>query len=54
MPATIAVRFQDGQVIEHGVQDYPGLASHPVTWKECVETFNRLVAGRAGDVCAEK
>jgi hypothetical protein len=50
MPATITLRFQDGQVIKHGVQGYPGLASHPVTWKKSVETSNRLVAGRADDI----
>src|SRR5246500_2794737 len=31
MPAKIIVRLQDGRVIEHEVQDYPGLASHPFT-----------------------
>jgi len=46
MPAKITVRLQDGTVIEHQVQDYPGLASHPFTWEECVEKFDRLVAGR--------
>jgi 2-methylcitrate dehydratase len=33
-------------VIEHEVQDYPGLASRPFTWEESVEKFDRLVAGR--------
>ena len=46
MPAKITVRLQDGKVIEHEVQDYPGLASHPFTWEESVEKFDRLVAGR--------
>jgi 2-methylcitrate dehydratase len=46
MPAKITVRFQDGKVIEHEVQDYPGLASHPFTWDDSVEKFDRLVAGR--------
>jgi 2-methylcitrate dehydratase len=46
MPAKITVRLQDGTVIEHQVQDYPGLASHPFTWEECIEKFDRLVAGR--------
>jgi 2-methylcitrate dehydratase len=49
MPAKIAVRLQDGTVIEHEVQDYPGLASHPFTWEESVEKFDRLVAGRADE-----
>jgi 2-methylcitrate dehydratase len=47
MPAKITVRLQDGTVIEHEVQDYPGLASRPFTWEESVEKFDRLVAGRA-------
>src|SRR5271156_2948573 len=33
MPAKISVRLRDGTVIEHEVQDYPGLASHPFTWE---------------------
>jgi 2-methylcitrate dehydratase len=47
MPARITVRLQDDTVIEHEVQDYPGLASHPFTWEDSVEKFDRLVAGRA-------
>jgi 2-methylcitrate dehydratase len=46
MLAKITVRLQDGKVIEHEVQDYPGLASHPFTWEDVVEKFDRLVAGR--------
>jgi len=46
MPAKITVRLQDGTTIEHEVQDYPGLASHPFTWEDEVEKFDRLVAGR--------
>jgi 2-methylcitrate dehydratase len=45
MPAKIIVRLQDGKVIEHDVQDYPGLASHPFTWEDAVQKFDRLVAG---------
>jgi 2-methylcitrate dehydratase len=46
MPAKVTVRLQDGKVIEHEVQDFPGLASHPFTWDDAVEKFDRLVAGR--------
>jgi 2-methylcitrate dehydratase len=49
MPAKIMVRLQDGTVIEHEVQDYPGLASRPFTWEEEVEKFDSLVAGRADE-----
>jgi 2-methylcitrate dehydratase len=49
MPAKITVRLQDGKVIEHEVQDYPGLASRPFIWEDSVEKFDRLVAGRADD-----
>jgi 2-methylcitrate dehydratase len=46
MPAKITVTLQHGKVIEHDVQDYPGLASHPFTWEDAVEKFDRLVASR--------
>jgi 2-methylcitrate dehydratase len=46
MPAKITVRLQDGNVIEHEVQDYPGLASHPFTWDDSVGKFDSLVADR--------
>ncbi|HTB98481.1 MAG TPA: MmgE/PrpD family protein [Terracidiphilus sp.] len=46
MPAKITIGLQDGTVIEHQVQDYPGLASHPFTWEESVKKFDTLVAGR--------
>jgi 2-methylcitrate dehydratase len=54
MPAKITVRLQDGQVIEHEVRDYPGLASDPFTWEESVAKFDRLVAGRVDDVLARE
>jgi 2-methylcitrate dehydratase len=50
MPAKVIVRLQDGKVIEHEVQDYPGLASDPFTWEDSVEKFDRLVAGRVDEV----
>jgi 2-methylcitrate dehydratase len=54
MPAKITVRLRDGSVIEHEVQDYPGLASRPFTWEEEVEKFDRLTAGRADEgLCQE-
>ena len=46
MPAKITIGLQDGTVIKHEVQDYPGLASHPFTWEESVEKFDTLAAGR--------
>jgi 2-methylcitrate dehydratase len=49
MPAKIIVRLQDGKVIEHEVQDFPGLASRPFTWEESVEKFDRLVVGHADE-----
>jgi 2-methylcitrate dehydratase len=54
MPAKITVRLQDGKVIEHEVQDYPGLASRPFTWEQSVEKFDRLVAGRADKGLSEE
>jgi len=54
MPAKIIVRLQDGKVIEHEVQDFPGLASRPFTWEESVEKFDRLTAGHADEgTCRE-
>ena len=49
MPAKITVRLSDGKIVEHEVQDYPGLASHPFTWEESVEKFDALVAGRVDE-----
>jgi 2-methylcitrate dehydratase len=46
MPVRISVRLQDGTVIDHEVQGYPGLASNPFTWEDSVEKFDKLVAGR--------
>jgi 2-methylcitrate dehydratase len=46
MPAKVTVRLQDGKVIEHEVQDFPGLPSHPFTWDDAVDKFDRLVGGR--------
>jgi 2-methylcitrate dehydratase len=54
MPAKITVRLQDGQLIEHEVQDFPGLASHPFTWEDSVEKFDRLVAGRVKEGLCRK
>jgi 2-methylcitrate dehydratase len=50
MPAKVTVRLQDGKVIEHEVQDYPGLASDPFTWEDSIEKFDRLVTGRIDEV----
>jgi 2-methylcitrate dehydratase len=49
MPAKIIVRLQNGSVIEHEVQDYPGLASHPFTWEDAAQKFDTLVAGRVDE-----
>ena len=45
----LAVRLQDGKVIEHEVQNFPGMPSDPFSWKDSVEKFDRLVAGRADE-----
>jgi 2-methylcitrate dehydratase len=54
MPAKITVRLQDGRVIEHEVQDYPGLASHPFTWEDAVQKFDTLVAGRLDETLSSE
>ena len=54
MPAKVIVRLQDRKVVEHEVQDFPGLPSHPFTWEDSVEKFDRLVVGRADEgVCRQ-
>jgi 2-methylcitrate dehydratase len=41
-------------VIEHKVQDFPGMPSDPFTWDDSVAKFDRLVVGRAdADACRE-
>ena len=40
--------------IEHEVQDYLGLASHPFMWEESVEKFDNLVTGRVDDGLSRK
>jgi 2-methylcitrate dehydratase len=45
MPVKIMVRLKNSEVVEHEVRDYPGLASHPFTWEDSVEKFDKLVSG---------
>ena len=54
MLAKVTVRLQDGTTIEHEVQDFPGLASHPFTWEDEVQKFDRLVAGRIDDTLSQE
>jgi 2-methylcitrate dehydratase len=46
MPAKIRIKLKGGKTIDHEVQDYPGLASHPFTWEESVDKFDKLVSSR--------
>jgi len=54
MPAKIFVRLEDGKVLEHEVQNYPGFASDPFTWEDSVAKFDKLTAGRADDAVCEE
>ena len=54
MLAKGTVRLQDGTTIEHEVQDFPGLASHPFTWDDEVEKFDHLVAGRIDETLSQE
>jgi 2-methylcitrate dehydratase len=54
MPAKITVRLQDGTIIEHEVQDYPGMPSRPFTWEDSVEKFDRLVAERVDGTLSQE
>src|ERR1700676_285615 len=47
MPAKITAGLKEGTVTRPESQDFPGLASHPFTWEDAVEKFDRLVVGRA-------
>jgi hypothetical protein len=47
MPAKIRIKLKDGKTIDHEVQDYPGLASHPFAWEESVDKFDLLVEQQA-------
>ena len=54
MPAKVVVRLQDGTVVQHEVQGFPGMPYDPFTWEDSVEKFDRLVAGRADEgVCRQ-
>jgi 2-methylcitrate dehydratase len=46
MPAKITIRLTDGTTLEHEVQDYPGMPSHPFTWNDAAEKFDQLTADR--------
>jgi 2-methylcitrate dehydratase len=46
MPAKITVHLQDGTTYKHEVRDYLRMPSHPFTWEDEVQKFDRLVAGR--------
>jgi 2-methylcitrate dehydratase len=54
MPARITVLLQDGTMIEHEVQDYPGLPSHPFRWEDEVEKFDHLTASRIDDTLGQE
>jgi 2-methylcitrate dehydratase len=49
MPAKVVVRLHDGKMIEHEVQDFPGMPSDPFTWEDSVEKFDRLVVDRVDE-----
>ncbi len=54
MPAKVTVRLKDGSLVSHEVQDYPGLASHPFTWDDSVEKFEKLTAGLIDEVLRQE
>ena len=54
MPAKVTVRLKDGTVHTHEVQDYPGMPSHPFTWQDSVDKFDRLVEGRVDESLASE
>lgn len=54
MPAKITVNLLDGTAIEHEMQDYPGFPSHPFSWEDSIEKFDRLVTGCADDTLCQE
>ncbi|HEV3260640.1 MAG TPA: MmgE/PrpD family protein [Gemmataceae bacterium] len=54
VPSRVTVRLKDGKLYSHEVKDYPGFATRPFTWEDCVAKFDKLVAGRANEgLCQE-
>jgi len=43
--ARIIIRTTDGKVLTHEVTGYPGMPSHPFSWADVVDKFDRLTAG---------
>jgi len=43
--ARIIIRTKDGQVLTHEVSNYPGMPSHPFTWADATDKFDRLTQG---------
>lgn len=50
----IIIKTKDGQTKVHEVKDYPGMPSHPFTWQDAVDKFDRLTAGHLTEEQAEK
>jgi 2-methylcitrate dehydratase len=54
VPSRVTVRLKSGKSYSQEVKDYPGFATRPFTWEECVAKFDKLVAGRADKgLCGE-
>lgn len=43
--ARIIIRTKDGQTFTHEVSNYPGMPSHPFTWDDATDKFDRLTQG---------
>lgn len=43
--ARIKIHLNNGSSVTHEVSHYPGMPSHPFTWEDAVDKFDRLTAG---------
>ena len=43
--ARITITLQDGRKVTHEVSNYPGMPSHPFTWNDVEDKFDRLTKG---------
>ena len=50
----ITIKTKDGQTKTREIKDYPGMPSHPFTWQDAVDKFDRLTAGFLTEEQAEK
>ena len=43
--ARVTITLNDGSKLTHEVSNYPGMPSHPFSWKDSVDKFDLLTEG---------